>query len=60
MSEARSWEFGDSRWEMGDGRWEMGFSDENWVCFFVLFEAKTGASCCIRVINLIIAIGFVL
>ena len=36
------------------------FSDKNWVCFFVLFEAEIDASCYIRAINLIFAIGFVL
>jgi hypothetical protein len=41
-------------------RIRMSFSDTNWVCFFVLFEAKTDVSCYICMINLIIAIGFVL
>jgi hypothetical protein len=41
-------------------RMRMGFSDKNWVCFFVHFEAEIDASCYICVISLIIAIGFVL
>jgi hypothetical protein len=35
----------------GMTRMRMGFSDKNWVCFFVLFEAEIDASYCICVIN---------